>query len=720
MRVAELQCEIKSCKMLLDMSSGSGELEQRLASDDIIDRDRDVFMDSDHLFRLFVGWVPKHFTENELQPYFEKCGKVKDLIILKDKVTGQPRGCAFVSYATKEEAELAITRLDRKLHLSGALSPLEVRFARSHQYIQAGAGPEDNRQLFFARAPVTASEEDVKNLFSKYGDVEEVNLFRERRTHLSKGCGFILMSKRDRAVLAMDALDEKHVMEGSLAPLAVKWADPDLQVKKRRAVEDSNAENRMLFFAKVLRSATEEEVKGLFGQFGKVYDVNLFRAFQGAPTTKGCGLVTLGTHEEAAAAIDELDSKFTWDGMDSPMVVKWMDAQLQKRRREEHLAAMRQGLVPSMGMGPEVWMPAPQGLQFPGSSSMTSSVVKKIDLTEPPPPGCAPDAIKLFVGNIPKNYTEEMLKPIFESSGKVVELVVVRDKVTHESKGSAFVWYANRAQAESAAQRFNLRHVLPDPSGEQDRPLVVRQANARQKNHMVSMVPHLPAEPYLANLSDVPVHLQSIMAQVPPQLDATYFDAADNLEDHFINSLKQASVPLSARHPAFYTANSLQPNVNALGLSLEGLTVSDPSSSSPRPVRVHDPTAFRGIAPTSAGAIINQLRLAAGESSMAAEMSDRRPTMDSFVALSASANPHGQTDGLSQYSVTLPLTAPQTSVLNNSLFSIQSMCGAQLRTAPGAPGLFYLIMSGSEVQVENAKQLVSIILQGIPNMPSMY
>lgn len=41
-----------------------------------------------------------------------------------------------------------------------------------------------------------------------------------------------------------------------------------------------------IFFAKVLRSATEDEVRALFSGFGKVYDVNLFRAFQGAPTTK--------------------------------------------------------------------------------------------------------------------------------------------------------------------------------------------------------------------------------------------------------------------------------------------------------------------------------------------------------------------------------------------------------------------------------------------------
>jgi hypothetical protein len=52
--------------------------------------------------------------------------------------------------------------------------------------------------------------------------------------------------------------------------------------------------------------------------------------------------VTMGSHEEALCAIDGLDSRFTWDGMDSPMVVKWMDAALQRRRREQHLASIRQ------------------------------------------------------------------------------------------------------------------------------------------------------------------------------------------------------------------------------------------------------------------------------------------------------------------------------------------------------------------------------------------
>ncbi len=56
---------------------------------------------------------------------------VKDIIILKDKFTAQPRGCAFVSYGTREEAEAAISRLDRQVHLPGAALPLEVRLAHA-------------------------------------------------------------------------------------------------------------------------------------------------------------------------------------------------------------------------------------------------------------------------------------------------------------------------------------------------------------------------------------------------------------------------------------------------------------------------------------------------------------------------------------------------------------------------------------------------------------
>ena len=59
------------------------------------------------------------------------------------------------------------------------------------------------------------------------------------------------------------------------------------------------------------------------------------------------------------------------------------------------------------------------GLMHHGGFGSTGGTEMLVEVQETPPAGCSPDAIKLFVGNLPKSCTEEQLMPFFETIGKV-------------------------------------------------------------------------------------------------------------------------------------------------------------------------------------------------------------------------------------------------------------------------------------------------------------
>jgi len=87
--------------------------------------------------KLFVGNLSFDTTELDLQDLFAQAGPVTEVNIVTDRVTGRPRGFAFVTMATPEGAQAAMTTLGSK-NVNGR--DLTVNEARPREERSGGGG----------------------------------------------------------------------------------------------------------------------------------------------------------------------------------------------------------------------------------------------------------------------------------------------------------------------------------------------------------------------------------------------------------------------------------------------------------------------------------------------------------------------------------------------------------------------------------------------------
>lgn len=62
--------------------------------------------------KLYVGNLSFKTTEDELRAAFGQFGAVTDVYVAMDKMTGRPRGFAFVTMGTAEEAKVAAEKMN--------------------------------------------------------------------------------------------------------------------------------------------------------------------------------------------------------------------------------------------------------------------------------------------------------------------------------------------------------------------------------------------------------------------------------------------------------------------------------------------------------------------------------------------------------------------------------------------------------------------------------
>jgi RNA recognition motif-containing protein len=87
--------------------------------------------------KLFVGNLSFNTTENDLQDAFAAHGTVTEANLMMDRATGRPRGFAFITMSSPEEAQKAIQALNGA-NLGGR--DLTVNEARPREERSGGGG----------------------------------------------------------------------------------------------------------------------------------------------------------------------------------------------------------------------------------------------------------------------------------------------------------------------------------------------------------------------------------------------------------------------------------------------------------------------------------------------------------------------------------------------------------------------------------------------------
>ncbi|CAN9500195.1 unnamed protein product [Ophioblennius macclurei] len=158
--------------------------------------------------RLFVV-TSRSVTEDELRESFAGFGDIQGVWVVKDKQTKESKGIAYIKFSKSSQACLAMEEMHGKVLLEGT-KPIKVFIAQSRSSTRHRDVEDEELTRIFVMIPKTFSEEDLKNTFKEYGEIEYCVIIKNKFTGESKGLGYVRYYKPSQAAVAIENCDKTY------------------------------------------------------------------------------------------------------------------------------------------------------------------------------------------------------------------------------------------------------------------------------------------------------------------------------------------------------------------------------------------------------------------------------------------------------------------------------------------------------------------------------
>ncbi|KAM6943310.1 CUGBP Elav-like family member 1 isoform 2-T2 [Xenentodon cancila] len=443
--------------------------------------------------KMFVGQIPRSWSEEQLRELFEPYGAVYEINILRDRSQNPPqsKGCCFVTYYTRKSALEAQNALHNMKILPGMHHPIQMKPADSEKN-----NAVEDRKLFIGMISKKCSENDIRLMFSPYGQMEECRILRGP-DGFSRGCAFVTFTTRQMAQLAIKSMHQSQTMEGCSSPIVVKFADTQKDKEQKRLAQQLQMQMHQLSAASVWGNLTgfnnlgpqylalylqllqQSATTGNLNNMHPVSGLNTMQnlaalaaaatATQGAPT--GSSTMTTSSSPLSAQTNSGSPPSTTSNSSVNPMAslgaLQSLAASAGASINMGSLAGMAAlngslasgGLSNGSGNTMEALSQAYSGIQQYAAAALPSlynqGLLSQQNVSAAGSQKEGPEGANLFIYHLPQEFGDQDLLQMFLPFGNVISAKVFIDKQTNLSKCFGFVSYDNPVSSQAAIQSMN-------------------------------------------------------------------------------------------------------------------------------------------------------------------------------------------------------------------------------------------------------------------------
>ncbi|XP_043288900.1 CUGBP Elav-like family member 4 isoform X3 [Venturia canescens] len=376
------------------------------------------------------------------------------------------------------------------VHIVEAVPSRRNDFQMMNRPIQVKPADSENRgdrKLFVGMLSKQQTEDDVRQLFTAYGTIEECTILRGP-DGTSKGCAFVKFSSHQEALAAINSLHGSQTMPGASSSIVVKYADTDKERQARRMQQmagNMSLLNPYVFNQFGAYSAFAQQQAALMAAAAAqgtyinpmpaLTSGQQLHGLNGMPNTVVPPTSGTGTGQPVNGAIPSLPASPTMPnfnmgaqtpngqpaGTDQGVYTNGIAQTYPPHTL--HLSIPAQGLTngealqhaaySTMQPYSAVAYPAVYGHQFPQAIPQSMTAVAPTQRE-----GCSiagPEGCNLFIYHLPQEFGDTELMQMFVPFGPVISSKVFIDRATNQSKCFGFVSFDNTTSAQVAIQSMN-------------------------------------------------------------------------------------------------------------------------------------------------------------------------------------------------------------------------------------------------------------------------